>query len=118
MSKTEKHSRQKKIISELMKARENGFIDHIDVVLEEKSVKVIYDPDATMFKHEWTDTKPLTEVSESKDLDDLPNYKSLYVTFSSSVLQKTIQKIAEYVSTTYQCKHNIYKSRVDFFEFK
>ena len=118
MSKTDRINRQKQIISELLKARDNGFIDRIDVVLEEKSARIIYDPDAAMFKNEWSDIQMLNDPSHVNDLEELPNYKSLYVIFSSNVLQKTVQKIADYVSNTYQCKHTIHQLRVDFFEFK
>lgn len=117
-----RQTRQKKIIQELIKARDGGFISRIDLELDQPDVKIIYDPDSAMYKNEWSIINTVEEsLQETKndDLDNLPSYRSILINFSDIVKKDTINKIAEYVSKTYECKHTIYQNnRLTFYDFK
>lgn len=109
--------KQKAILEEFMKAQHNGFVYHIDIELKEKSEKIIYDPDAAMFRNnEWDYLVPITN-DYTKDLDNVPEYKTLYIRFSDDVTNESILKIKEYVSQKYQCRCAVYDSRITIFDF-
>jgi hypothetical protein len=113
-----KESHQKKIIQELLKARDGGFILRIDLELDQPEVKIIYDPDNAMYKNEWSKTNTV-EDTKNNDLDNIPSCRSILVKFSDGVKKQTIKKIAEYVSKSYFCKHTIYENnRLTFYDFK
>jgi len=116
-----KQSHQKKIIQELIKARDGGFILRIDLELERPDVKIIYDPDSAMYKNEWSNMDTVEESLQRKnnDLDNIPLCRSILVKFADIVKKETINKIAEYVSKSYSCQHTIYENnRLTFYDFK
>lgn len=112
-----KIDKQKAILEEFMKAQHNGFVSTIDIELKEKSGKIIYDPDAAMYRNnEWDEMTVVTGESYLEHLDSLPTYKTLYIRFSDRVTKDSIEKIKDYVSTKYDCKCAIYDGRITIFD--
>jgi len=113
---------QKKILRELLSARDSGFILRIDLELDQPDVRIIYDPDSAMYKNEWSNTNSVEEslkITKNNDLDNIPSYRSVMIKFSEMVKKDTINKIAEYVSKTYDCKNSVYdNNRLTFYDFK
>ena len=120
--KLRRQAHQKKILRELLSARDSGFILRIDLELDQPDVKIIYDPDSAMYKNEWSNMNTVEESLKSTkndDLDSIPPYRSIMIKFSDGVNRDTINKIAEYVSKTYDCKNSVYdNNRLTFYDFK
>lgn len=110
-----KVSKQRLILQEFLKAQSRGFVEKIDLELSKGAGKILYDPDTTMYKTEWDwlDCKPVRSVSDSDDLDEFPDFSSLYVRFNNSVRQSVIEQIAQYVIKQYDCKVSVYNGRID-----
>lgn len=117
-----KQSQQKKILRELLSARDGGFIVRIDLELDHPDVKIIYDPDSAMYKNEWSNMNTVEESlknTKNDDLENIPSYRSIMIKFSDFVKKDTINKIAEYVSKRYDCKNSVYdNNRLTFYGFK
>jgi hypothetical protein len=110
--------KQKAILEEFMKAQHNGFILTIDIELKEKSGKIIYDPDAAMYRNnEWEDRSAITSDQYVQDLNNVPEYKTLYIRFTEGVNSEAIFKIKEYVAQKYQCQCAVYDRRITVFDF-
>jgi hypothetical protein len=110
--------KQKAILEEFMKAQHNGFVYNIDIELKEKSGKIIYDPDAAMYRNnEWDYQAQITGDNYTQDLDNVPEYKTLYIRFADGVKHEAIMKIKEYISQKYQCRCAVYDGRITVFDF-
>ena len=110
--------KQKAILEEFMKAQHNGFILTIDIELKEQSGKIIYDPDAAMYRNnEWEYSAAITSDQYTQDLDNVPEYKTLYIRFTEGVNSESILKIKEYVAEKYQCRCAVYDRRITVFDF-
>lgn len=110
---------QKAILVEFMKAQHNGFVCGIDIELKEKSGKIIYDPDAALYRNnEWDDPTTITGENYTQDLNNVPEYKTLYIRFNDTVKLESILKIKEYVSNKYQCRCAVYNGRITVFDFQ
>ena len=108
-----KIDKQKAILNEFMKAQYNGFISGIDIELKEKSGKIIYDPDAAMYRNnEWDEMPTITCQTYLQYLDSVPTYKTLHIRFSDRVTKDSIAKIKDYVSTKYGCNCIIHDGRM------
>ena len=80
--KLRRQAHQKKILRELLSARDSGFILRIDLELDQPDVKIIYDPDSAMYKNEWSNMNTVEESLKSTkndDLDSIPTYRSIMI---------------------------------------
>jgi hypothetical protein len=115
-SNPDKQTRQSGVISELCQAQQKGFVLQIEVELQEKYGKIVYEPRWQMYRNnEANDPTPITEPD---DLKDLPSYLRVLVTFNSTVTEKSIGRISKYVCQRYKCRSELLKgNKIAFFEF-
>lgn len=115
-SSEDKKNRQTDVISELCKAQQRGFVVQIEVELQEKYGKIVYEPRWQMYRN--NESGDTARITEPDDLKDLPAYLRLLVTFNSTVTEKSIGKISKYVCKRYLCRSEVLgANKIAFFEF-
>ena len=115
-SSLDKQQRQGGIISELCQAQQKGFVVQIEVELQERYGKIVYEPRWQMYRNNEVDDP--TCITEPDDLKDLPGYLRVLVTFNSTVTERSIGRISKYVCERYKCRSQLLTgNKIAFFEF-
>lgn len=109
----DKKQNQTNLLQEFYKAQEKEFVTNMEMELEHKTGKIIYEPTWQMYRNELTDIHAVS----SETVLDCPTYVKLDVTFCSSVDTKKLHKIAKYASEKYGCKSSIVNNKISFFGF-
>lgn len=115
-SNANKKSRQTDIVSEFCAAQQKGFVIQIEVELQEKYGKIVYEPRWQMYRN--NELMEPTCITQADELKDLPTYLRLYVTFNSTVTEKSINRISNYVCKNYFCQtQKLTGNKIVFFDF-